>query len=329
MNKTIDGITKTPEIFCSTIIPTVGRTTLTRAVESVLNQDFLEANFEVIVVNDSGLPLPDARWQQSERVQIINTNKRERSVARNTGAAIASGQYLHFLDDDDWMAPQAFQHFYALSQSTSAQWLYGITQLVDRQDQPTIQLQHGLNGPCFLQVMAGEWIPLQSSLVDRGIFMKAGGFNALISGPEDIDLLRRVLLETDIAEMPELAAYVVRGEEGSTTDYSQHAHASRWAREAIIESPNAFARMRTSAPSPFWHGRMLRVYLTSLVWNLKQNRFFTAASRLLHALASIVVANRFLFTNQYWSAISGPYQSFTFERGYEAVRHNEKMEAAK
>lgn len=56
------------------------------------------------MVNDSGRSLPYMDWQNSPHVQIIEANQHERSVARNTGAAIARGIYLHFLDDDDWMA---------------------------------------------------------------------------------------------------------------------------------------------------------------------------------------------------------------------------------
>jgi glycosyltransferase involved in cell wall biosynthesis len=44
-------------MFCSVIIPTIGRTTLDRAILSVLNQDFSQDEFEVIVVNDSGQTL--------------------------------------------------------------------------------------------------------------------------------------------------------------------------------------------------------------------------------------------------------------------------------
>jgi glycosyltransferase involved in cell wall biosynthesis len=34
--------------------------------------------------------------KKSNKVKILNTNRRERSVARNTGAAIAQGKYLHY-----------------------------------------------------------------------------------------------------------------------------------------------------------------------------------------------------------------------------------------
>ncbi|MSP11864.1 MAG: glycosyltransferase family 2 protein [Chloroflexi bacterium] len=121
-------------IFCSTIIPTIGRETLQRAITSVLEQRLAAANFEIIVVNDSGKPLLDGDWRGDRRVQVIATCCRERSVARNTGAAVARGQYLHFLDDDDWMLPGAFEHFWQLAQrAPHAAWLYGGSQLVNRQ----------------------------------------------------------------------------------------------------------------------------------------------------------------------------------------------------
>ncbi|MEN4041493.1 MAG: glycosyltransferase family 2 protein [Anaerolineaceae bacterium] len=308
-----------PEIFCSTIIPTIGRPALARAVESVLAQELPAASFEILVINDCGARLAPAAWQRSPQVTIIETNRRERSVARNTGAAAARGKYLHFLDDDDWLAVGALERFYHLSQSTTAAWMYGATQLVDRQGQQLIQLRHGLSGNAFVQVMAGEWIPLQASLIERRVFLRAGGFNPLISGPEDIDLLRRVHLEAELAELPALVAFVGIGDEGSSTDFSRHAAGSRMARESIIDASGVFQRMRQSARSPFWLGRMLRLYLTSAAWNVQRRRLFSAASRLIFALRSMLAARTALISRDYWSAVAGPYESITFEKGQAAA----------
>ena len=302
-------------MLCSVIIPTIGRQTLTRAVESVLTQSLPASEFEVIVVNDAGLPLPEADWHRSEQVRIINTKRRERSVARNTGASISKGKYLHFLDDDDWLASNAFLHLRKLSQSSEAKWLYGMTQLVDRKNNPLIQLKHGLEGNCFVQSMAGEWIPLQSSWIGRKTFMDTGGFNPLLTGPEDIDLFRRITLEQDIAETPNLVAHVIMGGEGSTTDYARHPQASRRSREHILDASLTFTRMRSSAVNPFWRGRMARVYLTSTVWNLVNRRLFTGASRLLHSIAAIITAGTDLFSRDFWRALTRPYDSITFEQG--------------
>lgn len=306
-------------MFCSTIIPTVGRPTLARAVESVLSQTFAADDFEIIVVNDSGQPLPQADWQRSERVQVINTQRRERSVARNTGAAVARGRYLHFLDDDDWLFPDAWQHLWALARASDAVWLYGISQLVDREGRPLVQLHHGLKGNCFLQAMAGEWIPLQASLIKAKAFFRLGGFKPLISGPEDIDLLRRMALHGDLAETQKLVAHIVRGESGSTTDYDYHPQMSRWAREAILDSPGVFSRMRASANSSYWHGRVLRAYLTSVVWNLQHRRLFPAASRAAFGLATLALCGRHLLSADFWHATAEAYQSVTFARGLQVA----------
>src|SRR5687767_15860254 len=96
-------------MICSTIIPTIGRDSLSRAVESVLQQDFDRYEFEVIVVNDSGQPLPHEDWMESKHVTLLHTNRLNRSVARNTGAAVARGKYQHFLADDDCTVPGAVQ----------------------------------------------------------------------------------------------------------------------------------------------------------------------------------------------------------------------------
>jgi cellulose synthase/poly-beta-1,6-N-acetylglucosamine synthase-like glycosyltransferase len=60
-------------LFCFAVIPTINRPTLTRAVMSVLNQEFSPDLFEVIVVNDSGIPLSEMEWQHSNQAQVITT----------------------------------------------------------------------------------------------------------------------------------------------------------------------------------------------------------------------------------------------------------------
>lgn len=302
-------------MFSSTIIPTIGRPALDRAVQSVLEQSFNAAEFEVIVVNDSGKPLAEAAWQQDPRVRIVTTNRRERSVARNTGAALAQGEYLHFLDDDDWIVDGALDSFYALAQTTSAHWLYGRTQLIDRQERPLLQLDHGIEGNGFAQTMAGEWIPLQSSMIQTTAFFNIGGFEPLISGPEDIDLLRRIALHGDLASMDAVVAFLGMGAEGSSTDTARHAERSRWAREKILQQPSVFRRMKGSANQSTWRGRWVRIYVTSALWNLKKGNLLIAISRLLHGLAALVYSLPDWFDAQFWHALATSYESGTFAVG--------------
>src|SRR5579859_3046589 len=304
-----------PDLFCSTIIPTIGRATLDRAVESVINQHF-DQPFEVIVINDSGRPLVSAAWQQAARVKVIDTARRERSVARNVGASVARGKYLHFLDDDDWLLPEALQALKELAQPAQENaWLYGGTQLVDRQGNFIIELHHGLNGNCFVQVLAGEWIPLQASLIPAKAFFDVGGFDPRLSGPEDIDLCRRIALTHDLAATPRVVASIGMGSEGSTTDRDQSRVCSRWAREGVLDSRGVLARLRSSAMEDQWFGRIVRVYLTSVVWNLQHRRLFTACSRAAFGLASLALAGPHAVSGNFLRSVLNSYESDTFSRG--------------
>jgi hypothetical protein len=172
-----------------------------------------------------------------------------------------------------------------------------------------------LQGNCFIQVLAGEWIPLQASLIKARAFFDIGGFNSLIVGPEDIDLLRRICLTEDLAGFPEIAAFIVRNDPNTTTDYARHPEMSRWAREKVLETPAVFSRMRDSATYAYWHGRVVRAYATSMIWNLLHSRVFTAASRAVYGMVALALSGHHIFSKCFWRAIARPYASEAFARG--------------
>lgn len=285
------------EIFSSTIIPTINRSTLSRAVCSVLNQEFSAADFEVIVVNDSGQPLPAMEWQHSERVRVITTNRRERSVARNTGAAIARGKYLHFLDDDDMLLPGALDAFWKLSQDTSnASWLYGSYRTVNNDGNLIEEISPGITRDIIALLVAGEALPLQASFFEAKQFFAAGAFDSTITGVEDRDLGRRIALCTMVAYTPVVVAQIRIGEEGSTTNWAILAEDDRRVREKVLSMQNAPHRLRASANSLCWYGqpirsycygRIFRAYIASMVWNLQRKNWLIASSRAIASLAFV------------------------------------------
>jgi glycosyltransferase involved in cell wall biosynthesis len=290
-------------MFSSTVIPTISRPTLARAVRSVLDQDFAAADFEVIVVNDSGKPLPDEDWQHSERVRVLNTNRRERNVARNTGAAIAKGEYLHFLDDDDILLPGALNAFWELSQrAREAAWLYGSWRIVDNDGNTVNEFCPELTGNIFALLVSGEGLPLQASLLKTNSFYMAGAYDpaSIVTGVEDRDLGRRIALIGDIAYIPNFVAQVRIGEVGSSTNWKVIAEGDRWGREKAMHAPNAFNRMRTSANIGYWRGRGSRAYFASMVWNLKRGSLFVAISRFFSGLA---LTGLNVFSKGYWRGL--------------------------
>jgi len=304
-------------IFISTIIPTIGRDTLTRAVQSVLNQQFDSAGFEVIVVNDSGNTLSPAEWQAAPNVKTINTNRRERSVARNAGAAIARGKYLHFLDDDDWILPDAFESFWKLSQQSQMSMIYGGYQFVNSNGRVIEECHPDESGNCFIRFMSGEWQPLQASLFDSKTFHALGGFislDVLRGGDEDVDLTRRISLEHDLAGVTELVAVIRIDRNKSTTNYSNLQEQSRQSRELILNMPGAFSRLHDSArgrsgDSGYWHGRMIWIYLGSVLWNIREGKTALVLSRLTHLGAAFTVSLRFWLSPKFWRGATKGHQA--------------------
>jgi glycosyltransferase involved in cell wall biosynthesis len=302
-------------MFCSTIIPTIGRATLSRAVESVLNQTISADDSEVLVVNDSGRPLPEGAWQRSERVRIINTNRHNRSVARNTGAAVARGKYLHFLDDDDWMLPGAFHTLWQLASTHQAAWLYGGYRLVDNAGNLIGDICPEEEGNCFVHLIAWEWIPLQASLIETSAYFAVGGFaslHSLMGGCEDIHLSRVIARHFDMAHSKNVITSIRFGDEGSTTDYANLFRQNRQSRDKALSLPGAFQRLRASVNgsltnSAYWNGQIIYYYLASLKGNLKQKRFFTAASRGTYALAGFAVAGRQWLSTDFWRGLTKPH----------------------
>lgn len=93
----------------SVVIPTRGRSnTLVRSVQSVLKQTY--TNLEVLIVddNDGGSELSD--WIKNlvndfadTRVKLVQQKYHiNGAAARNAGIKVACGEYIAFLDDDDW-----------------------------------------------------------------------------------------------------------------------------------------------------------------------------------------------------------------------------------
>ena len=294
-------------VFSSTIIPTINRSTLSRAVYSVLDQDFEKEDFEVIVVNDSGSPLPEMEWMHSGRVRVIDTNRHERSVARNTGAAVATGRYLHFLDDDDLLLPGALGAFWELDQSKGdAIWLNGSYQSVDNHGNVVENIHPENNGNNFALLVAGEGIPLQASLIESQCFFKSGCFDPKITGVEDRDLGRRLVMIGNICHTKTFVAQIRIGIVGSTTNWSIIAEGDRTSRENALNLKGSFARLWASAKTcswhgqvkrSYWHGRVCRSYFASAVWNLKHGSWFVAFSR---GVAGVAFMNWRIFSLDFW-----------------------------
>ena len=95
---------------------------LKRCVDSVIGQTY--PNLQIILVDD-GSPdncpqICDEYAAQDKRIEVIHQANAGVSNARNNGLKVAKGDYILFIDSDDYIAPDMCEKMLAFAQQTQA-----------------------------------------------------------------------------------------------------------------------------------------------------------------------------------------------------------------
>ncbi len=96
---------------------------LRRCLDSLLNQTY--HNIEIIVINDGSTDSSAElcnRYAESHpgKIFLLHTENKGLSAARNLGLSIAKGDYVGFVDSDDWCEPEMFQRLYDITDKQHA-----------------------------------------------------------------------------------------------------------------------------------------------------------------------------------------------------------------
>ena len=95
---------------------------LDKCIDSILNQTFRE--FELILVDDGSTDrcpaIIDQRAKEDERIRVIHKKNGGLSDARNEGMKIARGEYVSFIDSDDFIEPQMLEKCLSKLKQTGA-----------------------------------------------------------------------------------------------------------------------------------------------------------------------------------------------------------------
>ncbi len=95
---------------------------LDRCIESVVNQTY--KNLEIILVDDGSpdnCPFICDDWAKKDnRIKVIHKLNGGLSDARNNGLKVASGEYISFVDSDDWVESCFLEKLYRIMQQENA-----------------------------------------------------------------------------------------------------------------------------------------------------------------------------------------------------------------
>jgi glycosyltransferase involved in cell wall biosynthesis len=274
----------------SVIIPAHnGEQFVAQAVESVLKQTY--RSIELIVINDGSTDgtakalrsyLPAIRYVEQQNCGV--------AMARNRGLAMAKGEFIAFLDQDDWLTADklAVQMARLATDMTlgiiHSSWHIGDEQgciratIAPWQTLPTLDLADWvLWKPVFLGAM----------LFRRNWLMRSGGFDPRWQQTSDVDLILRM------ARLGCRAAWVQQ----ATVCYRQHAanvsrHALQQATElqqvldVFFEQPDLSNAIKQLEAESRYHSFVWSA------WRLYHNGYFNEAIEYLNQSSQLTTEPR-------------------------------------
>jgi glycosyltransferase involved in cell wall biosynthesis len=203
------------EMRFSVIIPLYNKAPyVNKALESVLSQTFRD--FELIVVDDGStdesLAIAQSVLDKCDLPhRLIHQDNTGVSTARNNGVAVAQGDFVCFLDADDWWAPTFLERMDELILAYPNAGIYGTNYYY---------VKNGVEKVCLAGIDTGYInyckvyaerlrMPLTSISVSisRDIFNSYKGFNAALKLGEDFDLWIKIALHSKVAFLNEPLAY--------------------------------------------------------------------------------------------------------------------------
>jgi len=196
--------------FFSIILPTYNRANfICTAIESVINQIY--NNWELIIVDDGSTDNTKevVSSYNDYRIRYIYQENQERSVARNNGINNARGEYICFLDSDDYFLDNHLtitsKHI-SLNNSPIAMF-YVKPRIIFKRDFNTYEV-------ILKSIIHPQHTCIHSKILQTHLF------NPILSIAEDIELWMRIAVEYPLINIDK-DTVVIQEHEGRTVNFLQ------------------------------------------------------------------------------------------------------------
>ena len=239
----------TPRVSALIVTYNYGRF-IARAIESVFAQTFQD--LEVIVVDDgSADETADVLRQFGDRIRVIRQERQGVSRARNIAIEASRGEFVGFLDGDDWWQPTKIARQVELLDRRPELGCVGCgseLRTPDGRVQPLPGiLNHGATRPDTLRRIALRRFRINGStsgiLMRRSLLNRIGGFDEELGAAEDLDLWMRIAAATDVDNIPDVLLSVDRHGTGTFRD-ATFVEAQQWKvyHRAVSRWPDVLTR---------------------------------------------------------------------------------------
>ena len=253
-----------------------------QAVESCLNQTY--PNIEIIVVDDGSTDgSVEVLRQFVPRIRLETGANRGGNSARNRAFALSMGEYIQFLDADDYLEPEKIGRQVWFLEDTKADVVYGDWRY--KRHLPNIRFSYldkievsGAQEDLLASSLSGWWVFLGAFLYRRQVVAEVGGWDETLRAAQDSDFFRTIVL----------SGAKVRYQAGSHSFYRQYgavtvssSNLNRW-----VE--NHYNSLQKSEIALKHAGRLTDKYRSALAFGYfalaRGTTFYTVAERPSFAL---------------------------------------------
>jgi glycosyltransferase involved in cell wall biosynthesis len=191
--------------FFSIIIPVFNKERfVAKTLKSVLNQSFTD--FEIIIVNDGSTDESEAKIlsHKDSRIHYFSKSNEGVAIARNFGIEKAQGEYICFLDADDFWYPDFLSTMYFYIQKLPEQKVFA-TAIEIETNKKSIPAQYSISKKSdyeivnFFDASQKECVLWTSSIaIHKSVLTTVGSFDVKIKKCEDTELWIRIGLHYPI-----------------------------------------------------------------------------------------------------------------------------------
>lgn len=189
---------------------------LPKAIESVLRQT--HANTEIVVVDDGSTDDTKAVASRYPQVRYVWQQNQGLSAARNTGIKHSTGDYLLFLDADDWLYPKGIEtNVKHLQQNKELAFVSGFYNYVYINENEVVGGGNVVNADYYCRLLQGNYICMIATVLFRKQVFQEFLFDTSLRSCEDYDLYLKVTRKYPVYHHTEkIAAYRIHSYNMST-----------------------------------------------------------------------------------------------------------------